>query len=144
MLNRLAFAGLFALCATPVAAQEAYGPPDEPVIAAPADPKAARARENWNDVKPALIAWQAIQVLDMVTTIQCGRSPHCYESNAPGLYGRKPKAERVIPIKLAVMAAGYLITRETSKHSKAAAFTFLVTSGVPTALMVKGNIRILW
>lgn len=142
MLKNLAFAGFFALCAVPAMAQETYGPPD--ITQSAQSPREARERDNWNDVKPALIAWQAIQVLDMITTIQCGSSPHCYESNAPGLYGRKPKAERVIPIKLAVMAAGYLITRETSKHSKAAAFTFLVTSGVPTALMVKGNIKILW
>lgn len=146
MLKRLAFAGFFALSA-PAAAQEAYGPelPQvAPLVQSPADTKAARERENWNAVKPALIAWQAVQLLDMVTTIQCGSSPHCYEGNAEWLYGRKPKAERVIPIKLAVMAGGYLLTREVSKRSKTAAFAFLVSSGVPTAMMVKGNIRILW
>lgn len=123
-------------------AQEVYGPVDE--VALYEKQKQERQDKNVRKAMPGIVAWEIVQVLDTVTTIQCGRNPNCEEVNAPNLYGRKPTVKSVLRVKIPLMIGGYFFSREIAKHSPVAAYSFLGVSGVITGKMVAGNINLLW
>ena len=152
-------------------AEELYGPPDEVAVSEPAGiaaeemvigdqpeelvpmaeladqeraAKRAKERRNQRAIIPGLIAHFIVQGADTWSTIECGRpDKRCIEVNAPGLYGRKPKAKRVIPIKLAVTGLTALLAWEVSKKSPVAGYALLIAIDVPTTHMVLGNIKLI-
>lgn len=106
--------------------------------------KDRRQRDNQNKIVPALVATQVVHVLDIVTTIQCGKSDHCEEVNAVWLYGRKPKVWRTVAVKVPIMILTHVVAREVAKDHPVAAHLFLGSQLIITGKMVVGNINILW
>lgn len=154
MWKLAALAGaLLAACARPALAHEIHGPPDDLLTQIVAVDEAAIAREaradrearNWERVRPAAIATMVVHALDIVTTIRCGQKDiDCRETRAPGVYGEKPKAWRVLAVKLPIMAGSWILGREAAKRSPAAGYVFYGISGGLTGRDVVGNIRIVF
>jgi hypothetical protein len=161
-----------AALASPAAAQETYGPPDE-VVAPAVEPipseaivfapppaettpaalpspeqlaaaRRAKERSNQRKMLAPLIVTELIHVADIVTTVQCGRPNNgCVEVNAPGLYGREPSLGRVLAVKVPIMVATAALTLLVARKSPFAAGLFLALSGGITGAAVVGNVRIL-
>lgn len=127
----------------PTNAQEVVGPVDE--VAVIEKQKEERRDTNKKIALPGYVATQAVHVLDIVTTTQCGKPNNgCVEKWNEGLYGREPKLGRVLLVKVPMMALTHLIYDKVSPRNPAAAYTFFAISGVVTGKAVVGNIRVLW
>lgn len=149
-MNWLKMASLLLSCAFlmtgTAAAQEIYGPPDQPPVSIVPDDwgeqkERARKRDNFRKVLPALVAVTAFDIADIVTTHECVKSVYCHEGN--GIYGRSPSLGTILAIKGAEIAGTWLIAWKVSERSPLAANVFLGVRGVITADAVFANVRIL-
>lgn len=86
-----------------------------------------------------------VDVLDGVTTIQCGRPNNgCVEKNAAWLYGREPSFERVIAVKVPTMILTHFIAKRLEREHPTYAKIFLGAKIIITGKFVGGNIALVW
>lgn len=138
-----AICGLAALCllSAPVAA-EVYGPPAEaqPSAAAP-DDTAFEARLNRvrKDATRWEIAFQVLNAVDTIQTIDCLHREVCTEGNP--LFGKNPSAGKMIAVKSVVGVVHWLLFAKLRKDNPYQARTAARISVVLQGSVVAANAR---
>ncbi|MGE3690123.1 MAG: hypothetical protein AB7F98_01940 [Novosphingobium sp.] len=73
------------------------------------------ARDGWRKIVPFEVAWQLLNVLDIVQTISCSKRPSCEEGNP--LFGDRPSVGTVLAVKGGMAIAHYLLMRSAARRN---------------------------
>ena len=106
------------------------------IVAAPAK---AEEPPTWKEIKQLELAYQTLNVIDAVQTIDCLDRNVCRELNP--LLGRNPSAEKVIAFKAGGGIIHFLITRAIYERDPYLAKRFQVLSLVVQGGVVAANLR---
>lgn len=103
------------------------------LVASPALADTRKDAEHWE------LAFQALNVVDAVQTIDCLNRDACHEINP--LIGRDPSTEKVVAVKVGAGAIHYLLFRLIADRDPKAAKLFSQVSVVVQGGVVAANLR---